>query len=158
MERVVASDIPQVEFGMDALARITDPGALGSALRPLVGQYRTWLNGQQASAQQLSSQKRRNTAIHLVNEARAAADRIDQGIALLETNTEAFRAFILANHCMAEAASRRLKEVPRDQIKWRPFQLAFILLNLPGLVDPQNEQRRFVELLFFPTGGGKTEA
>lgn len=158
VERVVASDIPQVEFGMDALAAFTDPAGLGSALRPLVEQYRQWLDAQQTEAAALTPEKRKNVALHLVNEARAAADRIEQGIALLETNEEAFRSFTLANHCMAEAASRRLKEIPRDQIKWRPFQLAFILLNLPGMADPQNEQRRFVELLFFPTGGGKTEA
>lgn len=158
VERVVASDIPGVEFGMDALAAFTNAGALRKALRPLVEQYRQWLDAQQAQAATLASTKRRNVALHLVNEARSAADRIEQGIAILESNAEAFRSFSLANHCMAEAASRRLRDIPRDQIKWRPFQLAFILLNLPGMVDPQNEQRGFVELLFFPTGGGKTEA
>ncbi|MCW1924258.1 DISARM system helicase DrmA [Luteolibacter arcticus] len=158
VERVIASDIPQVEFGMAVLAAFTDASALGRALRPLVEQYRNWLDGQKQEAATLPSEKRKNVALHLVNEARSAADRIEQGIALLETNAEAFRAFTLANHCMLEAAARRLKELPRDQIQWRPFQLAFILLNLPGLADPQNDQRRFVELLFFPTGGGKTEA
>ena len=42
--------------------------------------------------------------------------------------------------------------------KWRPFQLAFILLNLSGLHDPLHADRETVDLLFFPTGGGKTEA
>jgi Transposase, Mutator family len=42
---------------------------------------------------------------------------------------------------------------------WRPFQLAFVLLNLPALTHPDAEERRErVDLLFFPTGGGKTEA
>ncbi len=59
---------------------------------------------------------------------------------------------------MGEAADRRLVDVPRNKVSWRPFQLAFVLLNLPGLIDPKNDQRKFVELLFFPTGGGKTEA
>ncbi len=39
-----------------------------------------------------------------------------------------------------------------------PFQLAFLLLNLPGLADPRDPNRATVDLLFFPTGGGKTEA
>src|SRR5206468_764656 len=41
---------------------------------------------------------------------------------------------------------------------WRPFQLAFILMNLPGLVGATHTDRELVDLLFFPTGGGKTEA
>ena len=48
-----------------------------------------------------------------------------------------------------------------DQLgQWRPFQLAFILMNLPALVKNENqkEQREIVDIIWFPTGGGKTEA
>jgi hypothetical protein len=37
-------------------------------------------------------------------------------------------------------------------------QLAFILLNIAGLADRQHPDREIADLLFFPTGGGKTEA
>jgi hypothetical protein len=46
----------------------------------------------------------------------------------------------------------------RGQPRWRLFQLAFVLLNLPAMADPQHPDRDNVELIFFPTGGGKTEA
>ena len=47
---------------------------------------------------------------------------------------------------------------PGDAPRWRAFQLAFLLLNLPGIADPADPEREIVDLLFFPTGGGKTEA
>jgi hypothetical protein len=158
VERVVPSVIDEVEFRMFSLAGCQSGQELANSLRPLISRYRTWVEDQQKIAGLLETDSRKATASTALNEARAAADRIEEGISLLETNNDAFRAFVLANKCMGEAAERRLKDIPREKISWRPFQLAFVLLNLPGIVDPKSEQRKIVELLFFPTGGGKTEA
>src|SRR5438132_13496445 len=60
--------------------------------------------------------------------------------------------------------SRPLGEKDRQENRsWRPFQLAFILLNLPALTDLHHPDRSedagaIADLLWFPTGGGKTEA
>ena len=67
------------------------------------------------------------------------------------------------NEAVARANRQRSAGYGRDPTnqkapKWRPFQLAFILLNLSGLHDPLHADRETVDLLFFPTGGGKTEA
>ena len=53
-------------------------------------------------------------------------------------------------------------DVPRNR-SWRPFQLAFVLLSIPSLADPKHGDRTdpaaaIADLLWFPTGGGKTEA
>ena len=154
VEKTVTVPVAGVELGMDALGALVDGAATEAALRPLVSAYRDWLNGQRASAATLSG-TRRETAETLVAHAEIAATRIGRGIDLLAQSPEAREAFCTANRAIARALRTRNGIA---QPAWRAFQLAFILLNLPGLADPHNPDRASVDLLFFPTGGGKTEA
>jgi hypothetical protein len=95
-------------------------------------------------------------AAALIDGQRGARARIAEGIALLERDARARTAFEIANRAVADALRARGGQalVP----KWRPFQLAFILLNLAGMADKRHPDRELCDLLFFPTGGGKTEA
>ena len=58
--------------------------------------------------------------------------------------------------------SQECPAVNRPGFKWRPFQISFIILNLTGLLHREkggsDENRRMIDLAWFPTGGGKTEA
>ena len=100
-----------------------------------------------------------------MNRAEVARGRIAAGIALLAEQDDVRHAFQLANRAMAMAARRRVAQgtpgarpdaVPAPE--WRPFQLAFLLMNLRGVAEPTHADREVVDLIFFPTGGGKTEA
>ncbi len=147
-------DMPNVVLSMDALGTLQDGPAATRALMPLVRDYRTWIDARRDDVAGLVG-ARRETGEEMLRRAGLAADRIEGGIAVLASNAQALDAFRLANRAVATAMRKRLE---LDAPAWRAFQLAFLLLNLAGLVDGRHPDRRMVDLLFFPTGGGKTEA
>jgi hypothetical protein len=151
--RLIPGVIEGVELGMDALAALPDAVTARDALKNLPRLYRDWIDQQQTRLSGVSA-RRQDVATTLLAEARHAAQRIEDGIGLL-ADARVLDAFRLMNQALAAAASRRR---PGERPCWYPFQLAFILLNLRGLVSPAHDDREVVDLLFFPTGGGKTEA
>lgn len=161
VERVEPARLKDVELGMEALAAMPDAAAMRAALASLPTQYKEWITTQ--SRDLPGEPERAEVARGLLQDATRAATRIEDGLALLD-DQKAFDAFTLANRAMAMAArQRRAQETgvtPErvDAPTWRPFQLAFILMNLRGFVTPGHPDREVVDLLFFPTGGGKTEA
>jgi hypothetical protein len=160
-----AAALPGVELQMEALAGIKDLADAQAKLQPLVAHYRTWISAQAAviPAELAGDAERAKTAKELIRRARLAADRMEAGIQLLGT-ADVREAFCTANRAMARQARQREMQrtgQPAAQAEapaWRAFQLGFILLNLRGLSDPTSADRELVDLLFFPTGGGKTEA
>ncbi len=175
------TDVPAMgdaSFDMAALAESDD---LQRDLQPLVDAYRAWIAERQedldAGVQGIGGH--RDAADAALRTCREAADRIQAGIDLLAVDPNAEQAFRFANQAMAmqrihtiaaeirrNASDLKLADVlaevdePKNR-SWRPFQLAFVLLNLPSLTDPENDERSepgLVDLLWFPTGGGKTEA
>ena len=160
--RVDPSAIGTVEFGMEALGGLDGAPAAKVCLEPLVEQYRGWIAAQRQDAAGFTG-RRREVAEELVRRAGRVADRIQAGIDLL-AEADVLEAFRIANRAMAAAARRRraLEEGKRPgdvaAPAWRPFQLAYILMNLQGIAEPTHPERDVVDLLFFPTGGGKTEA
>ena len=160
--RVEPSEIGAVEFGMETLGDLDGAPTAKVGLEPLVEQYRDWIAAQRQDAAAFTG-RRREVAEELVRRAGRVADRIQAGIDLL-SEPDVLEAFRIANRAMAAAARRRRAQEegkrPRDIAApaWRPFQLAYILMNLRGIAEPTHPERDVVDLLFFPTGGGKTEA
>ena len=158
VEETKTAGVPRAELSMDVLGGLSDGQTTRVALRALVEQYRTWIEERSAEIGTLPD-ARRETAEELLRLAGIAADRIERGIAMLAADADVLDAFRVANRAVARALRQRLREqFTTRPPAWRAFQLAFILLNVPGLADPRDPDRETVDLLFFPTGGGKTEA
>jgi hypothetical protein len=155
VEQTVPAQVEGAELRMEALGVLSDGAAAQAALAPLVNDYRAWIGTREAEIEALDGE-RRSTAEALLVAAAFAAGRIERGIATLAGDPDALDAFRMANRAVAKALRRRLPDI--EEPAWRPFQLAFLLINLPGVADPPAPDRSIVDLLYFPTGGGKTEA
>jgi len=142
------------ELNAETLAETWQPDAIRAALQPLVTGYQTWINEQESKISQLPAEFQ-PAAKRNLDECWRAARRIQEAIDLLAQNEDARLAFCFANKSIAMQARWKQKNRP---LVWRPFQIAFILLNLPPLVNPLHPHRETCDLLWFPTGGGKTEA
>lgn len=139
-------------------------------LRGMTAKYREWIDDLEQnidSSKVAVATELRPVAQGHLDDMRSAAGRIDAGIRLLEDDPDAFKAFRLANRAMQLQRARQdwVRSGAKDgeltdgsESEWRPFQIAYVLLNLPGIADPKHEDRDVADLLWFPTGGGKTEA
>jgi hypothetical protein len=163
VRRVVTFEDVKATVAMDELAGLADGAAVRAALGPIVEAYGAWIERQRAHA---LDGTRAQTRDQLLSAASNVRDRIRAGIELLASDAQVLEAFRLANRAMAWQARRRS---PKDYEggrapRWRLFQLAFVLLNLRSIALADSEdakdvaERETVELIFFPTGGGKTEA
>lgn len=112
----------------------------------------------------------------VISKCETALSRIREGINLLNEDKTSFEAFCFMNRAMIlqrnimnysrkHGAGIECKfadfvdpRKPENEFGWRPFQIAFILMNLSAMVNPHHNDRGVVDLLYFPTGGGKTEA
>src|SRR5262249_50548042 len=164
---------------MKALAD-SDVEKLPKQLQPLVTAYREWIDREEVK---LSDPKEGLSQFGdagrvAIDNCRFTLKRIEEGLELLTKDSKALEAFQFMNRAMwlqrthsIYAEKVRQGEQPDfdkdiDEPKnrsWRPFQIAFILLNLPGITRLDHPERgvgpeALADLLFFPTGGGKTEA
>lgn len=173
------TNVPDAVLDMRALA-VADAAALETGLRPVVDAYGTWLDEREAQVAALPEHLRA-TASDAVVEAREVHHQLADGLDFLTCDPEAVRCFQFMNRVMADQrirsqiSERRAKDPSLSVAQaeadvlagafphhWRVFQLAFIVMQLHALTDPtlprRSGKRAKVELLFFPTGGGKTEA
>ncbi|WP_232512354.1 helicase-related protein [Rhodococcus pyridinivorans] len=147
-------DFGTYDLRMDHLAE----GSGREQLAELVLAYERWIAQRRSDAQSFNAGHRDVAREHLDQADRCAA-RIRAGINALD-DPQIDRAFRLMNEAMVKQrdAQDNARGSARKVQRWRPFQIAFILMNIPGLANPEHDDRGTVDLLWFPTGGGKTEA
>lgn len=155
------------------------------SMRSLVDLYRQWVEDLEKTAAKLDA-RYVSAAAKNIQECKRAYQRMYAGIETLRSNDNAYRAFLLANRAMfmqrihiamqSEMAQVNADRYPGDEeisdrlcgmdysresdasCRWRPFQIAFLLMDINSITDDRSPERSIVDLIWFPTGGGKTEA
>lgn len=154
-----------------------------SAMKNLVDLYKEWVDGLEQTASMIDSKYQSAASINIAN-CKRAYNRMYAGLETLQSHDIAYSAFMLANramfmqrvHLRIQSATTSTDRYPGDEqiseilrgmdyrkendgdCRWRPFQIAFLLMDINSIVYEESAERNLVDLIWFPTGGGKTEA
>ena len=180
--------VPDEAFSMKYLSDLdaTDQDIKLSAEEKIIEAYADWIDKRRTKTEGLDK-KYKPIALKNLMGCENSAERMRKGITILKENKKAWQAFQLANRAMFmqrahlklqgetsninrypddEELSEILDEIDynkiderfKDRYSWRPFQIAFLLMSIESIVDDTCDDRSLVDLIWFPTGGGKTEA
>jgi hypothetical protein len=183
---ILPREIPDLDLRMGRFAGASESLDVLEDCNRLANSYLAWIDEKSKEVEAASfPEEHRAAAGRHIELCRDCHRRITDGISILTTNSEARLAFAWMNRAMLEqqlhydlAANQRREwesgdgglhlkgayvvpdfgNPPAGKGHWRPFQLAFILMNIRGIVETDSDERQIVDLIWFPTGGGKTEA
>lgn len=145
----------------DFLSNCGDDNSVIQALNDFVNDYENWITDQGIKANK-EEEEDKKTAKDIIMNLTIAKQRMQQGIDLLRNDKDARTAFSTANEAMLKQwiSGDKNRGIVKDKsvYKWRPFQLAFILMTLESATNEDSNFRDTLDLIWFPTGGGKTEA
>ncbi|WHY78383.1 helicase-related protein [Neobacillus sp. WH10] len=149
------------------------------SMKELVDAYYSWIFDIEKKGKDINERFQNAVSRH-IKDCRESCDRMYYGLELLKSEKKVYDAFQLANRAMFmqrihanfqkedhypydQELQDRMSELNYNQMddndhKWRPFQLAFLLMSLRSIAEENCNERNLVDLIWFPTGGGKTEA
>lgn len=174
----------EIKIPMAPLAGLIKEDDGFTTLEKLIFSYEKWISTREAELTELRSPSLRETGERHLAECRSCAARMHEGLAYLRRDKKAQKAFRLANRAILYQQLRSRPEPRRwhvddkskriifsdpyeklDPLKingskgyWRAFQMAFLLATIQSVAVSNDKDRDIVELIWFPTGGGKTEA
>ena len=172
-----------ITVSMEAMGQLSPENGGFTDLESVVAAYEDWIEREREKIPALQ-QPLQETARRHLDECQRCADRMRRGVNYLLEDEAARLAFQLANqaillqqkcgdlslrHPNYDKKAQRLNFTPAYQLPvntplktgrgtWRAFQIAFLLMSIESTGEPETEERKEVELIWFPTGGGKTEA
>lgn len=188
---IVPTQLDNLKLDMLTFSDLGDEGAILPRLTTLCNLYANWISDQQAVVEAADfPAKHQAAAKENLEKCLQCLERMRGGILLLSRDKRVMQAFRLMNRAMllqqlhyalplrewtapvatsaaiAAVAWPDVRNLPASKGNWYPFQIAFILLNLRSLTEPDDvgeqaaylEERGIADLIWFPTGGGKTEA
>ena len=173
----------EITVSMAALADLTPNDDGFGSLEQIISLYEQWIAARELEIVDLESQYQPAARRH-ISACQVAVGRMRAGLAYLRSDPLALKAFRLANYAIlaqqarSRSESRRATFDPQSQQfvfdeaypepdllhlgtgrgNWRAFQIAFLLMTLESSANGESPDREIVELIWFPTGGGKTEA
>ena len=169
-------EFPSDYFSTLFFAKTSNKEKTFERLHKLADSYSDWIQKLKDDSQMLDEDFYKKVGKDVLDKCHATLKRMNDGIKILETNSVAFSAFVFMNICMRLQKNIALyskkhgqgiecnfgeftdTSKPENDMVWYPFQIAFILMNINSIVNYDSDDRDIVDLLYFPTGGGKTEA
>lgn len=142
---------------------------LNETLSAIPTAYKTWMDNEIKIVNELPDYLKVE-AEQNIQKVKNIIKRLEEGISLVTESNDSlcYLAFQFANRAMllqrAQSEVSQKYRTTGERIKpkldgeWRLFQLIFLLMNIAGASDEQHKDREIVDLIWFPTGGGKTEA
>jgi len=185
MKYIVPTNLEGVEMSMDYFRKAQKKDTI-EALKNFADEYSIWIRSLKHEQKSLAKNYRQVADKHIAN-CESCLMRMISGVEAI-SDEKIYQAFRLANEAMLSqqlhywiptkkwikeeghwvlADNEILPELddkrtwngnPSRYGKWRPFQLAFILMNIESMTKEDSIEREIIDLIWFPTGGGKTEA
>lgn len=116
--------------------------------------YKKWISDRESEVENWGDAEEKETASLAIENCKNCLGNIVGGLDLLRKNDNVYKAFQLSNSAM----NLQVVFAGGSELRWYPFQLAFLLKCIDSVIDTKSNHRDTMDLLWFPTGGGKTEA
>lgn len=135
------------------LSELWNSTQIEKSLNPIIYKYNDWINSQKENDNKKIVNK-------LISTQLKASNRIKKGIELIKNDENVRLAFCFANNVIEVQSKWKDDQNDKEHefFKWRPFQLAFFLMCIESIANENSEFKDTLDLLWIPTGGGKTEA